>query len=198
MSESINQPGLYTVERLCSDWKRDGANLRKYCAELSRQLLNMHKAQDILLERIDEMSSPPAESTEAVEVLRSLVGSCWISDPKAEYQKVWNIHVDDAKRFLDNYQPETSDPSPVDDGGPAFPERPWIRNPGTADEAECWPGEYGCSGMSLRDWFAGRALGGMLANEQVNTASDRDLEMIPATSYGIADAMLAVRKGGAS
>ena len=57
------------------------------------------------------------------------------------------------------------------DGGPAFP---CAQDVLRSDE-----------GMSLRDWFAGQALAGMLANP--------DNHVTAATAYDFADAMLAER-----
>lgn len=56
------------------------------------------------------------------------------------------------------------------------------------------PSEF-ASGMSLRDWFAGQALSGLLASES-------DDQIYPTAgcaqrAYAMADAMLAVRKVGA-
>jgi len=66
-----------------------------------------------------------------------------------------------------------------DDGGPAFP-----RNERYAD------GDLAVAhqGMTLRDWFAGQALAGVLAN------SNDDYSEPPAKwAYAIADAMIAER-----
>lgn len=67
-------------------------------------------------------------------------------------------------------------------GGHAFP-------PGIASSATGYTKD-GQSGMTLRDWFAGQALAGMLADEgeagfRAHTAAVR--------SYEMADAMLAER-----
>ena len=65
----------------------------------------------------------------------------------------------------------------IDDGGPAFP-------------MSCTRDGYMPNvpeGMSLRDWFAGQALAGLLAN--VSNQVDARV------AYAIADAMLAARKG---
>jgi len=50
-------------------------------------------------------------------------------------------------------------------------------------------------GMSLRDWFAGVAIGGMLADPNVRAAED-DAPWAPHASvaYAIADAMLIARQ----
>ena len=68
---------------------------------------------------------------------------------------------------------EMSD-QPIDESGPAFP----AMLPG---------GNYCTPGMSLRDWFAGQALQGLLAarNNCHNSAHDADL---------VADMMLEIRE----
>lgn len=69
----------------------------------------------------------------------------------------------------------------INDGGPAFP---------VADENQGW----GSPGMSLRDWFAGQALAGLLADP----ATSPDHSLVARVCYNYADAMLAARaKGGA-
>lgn len=64
----------------------------------------------------------------------------------------------------------------IPDGGPAFP----------------WPGgEVPISeGMSLRDWFAGLAMHGILANPNLSDTADDELAE---DAYEVADAMLAKR-----
>ena len=54
------------------------------------------------------------------------------------------------------------------------------------------PQEWGMiqDGMSLRDWFAGQALAGMLADHTF----DVDGPTIAETAYGIANAMLVARR----
>ena len=64
-----------------------------------------------------------------------------------------------------------------DNGGPAFPE--------LNTEAS-----YRESGMTLRDYFAAKALAGLLV-DWGNTEHSADL--VAATAYAIADAMLAER-----
>lgn len=74
----------------------------------------------------------------------------------------------------------------VVDGGQAFPER---ANDG-----------YGCpvtvGGMTLRDWFAGQALVGLLAGDPGYESEDADSAAEDAFMY--ADAMLAARSKEAS
>lgn len=68
-----------------------------------------------------------------------------------------------------------------DDGGPAFP----------ATEANgCNSGVWG---MSLRDWFAGQAMSGWLADPAVRVADADDARTHAERCYLIADAMLAAR-----
>lgn len=90
--------------------------------------------------------------------------------------------------------------SKVNDGGAAFP------MPAGASAYDGRP-QYShgnAPGMSLRDYFAGQALQGMLASgcqeavEQVWIATGRSAAGGLATAaYGFADAMLAARKAGA-
>ena len=61
----------------------------------------------------------------------------------------------------------------IEDGGPAFPQ---------VNET---------SGMSLRDWFAGQALAGIVANPKWDMLP---LDQAAVTAYIAADEMLARRK----
>ena len=77
--------------------------------------------------------------------------------------------------------------TPINDGGPAFPAT-------TEDDRDCGPryiGGYG--GMSLRDYFAAKAMQALLTlhNEIEGDALGR-------YSYASADAMLVVRKTNTS
>lgn len=65
---------------------------------------------------------------------------------------------------------------------PAFP-----LAPGTM------PDDWGFSGMTLRDWFAGQAINGMYANHGCAKGSEMDLLADARKAYRIADAMLAAR-----
>jgi hypothetical protein len=62
---------------------------------------------------------------------------------------------------------------------PAFP----------TPDCSAWDGDSRTQGMSLRDWFAGQALTGLLANRSMN------LTYAAEVAYNMADAMLAARKG---
>ena len=77
----------------------------------------------------------------------------------------------------------------IEYGGFAFP-TPELRAPnGMVLSA-------GSDGMSLRDWFAGQALVGMMASDG-NDGTYWKPANAAANAYEIADAMLAARKGGA-
>ena len=71
-----------------------------------------------------------------------------------------------------------SDTKQINDGGPAFP---------TVCETI---NEEPAKGMTLRDWFAGQALAGILAGADKMVADDELAKM----SYWAADAMLAAKK----
>jgi hypothetical protein len=64
---------------------------------------------------------------------------------------------------------------PINDGGRAFP---------SLDA-------YGPKGMSLRDWFAGMALQGLVSNPDVSLSI---LSLVARHSLDIADAMIEARK----
>lgn len=81
-----------------------------------------------------------------------------------------------------------TDSKKIDDGGPAYPH-------GYSAQANSMPG------MSLRDWFAGQALAGMLAmpeHDNGNFHNNCGEPFIgPARyAYRMADAMIAARKAG--
>ena len=65
-------------------------------------------------------------------------------------------------------------------GGPAFP----VSIPGCGDN--------GWHGMSLRDWFAGQAIAGVMANNEIDLES-ADWSGCAAYAYELADAMLKAR-----
>lgn len=78
-------------------------------------------------------------------------------------------------------QPKTGDDFMDLQGGPAFP------FPTCAADGSC--GQYAHPGMTLRDWFAGQALAGMLASGEW-----QDLMETPPACYSLADKMLAERR----
>jgi hypothetical protein len=76
------------------------------------------------------------------------------------------------------------------DGGPAFPREAYVNPNGTTIRT-------GSDGMSLRDWFAGQALTGILGpNYDWFTSGDRTGSRAHEAAYfaySLADAMLAAR-----
>jgi hypothetical protein len=74
--------------------------------------------------------------------------------------------------------------SKIEDGGAAFP-----------CEGGCDSGLHPDPGMSLRDWFAGQVLVGLLASERPDFHIPSK-EKAAITAYEYADAMLAARKEG--
>jgi hypothetical protein len=84
------------------------------------------------------------------------------------------------------------DSKKIDDGGPAFPQAPnrvVVNADGTLRP-------FGYDGLSLRDWFAGQALAGMIERETIaeRLVLDTDLTKHCAFwAYHFADAMLAAR-----
>jgi len=71
--------------------------------------------------------------------------------------------------------------TPINNGGPAFPV---VKSTGFLTSSTTQIVSIG--GMTLRDWFAGQAMMGML--------SSKPLTFCAADAYVMADAMLAARK----
>ena len=72
-----------------------------------------------------------------------------------------------------------------DNGGPAFPNVP----DGAGDKWDDWD-----KGMSMRDYFAAKAMQGAIANNSfADTGSDHEIEWVVRLSYKYADAMLKAR-----
>lgn len=69
------------------------------------------------------------------------------------------------------------------DGGPAFPN--WEIGPDGPEGAD---GTLPVPGMSLRDWFAGQAMVGLMSDPNMQT-------FFASKAYEIADAMLKAREG---
>lgn len=88
----------------------------------------------------------------------------------------------------ERYEPPVSREKVVDNGGPAFPE---LGNVGYNSD---WQSE---SGMTLRQWYAGKALTGIV--ERMNPRGDFPTEQIAARmAVRYADALIAELKGGAA
>jgi hypothetical protein len=78
---------------------------------------------------------------------------------------------------------------PINDGGPAFPVADTIYPNGQM--------QYGFNGMSLRDYFAGQALAGILACPVPIRLSDGPIaanNSYSKTAFVLADAMIAARE----
>ena len=73
----------------------------------------------------------------------------------------------------------------IDEGGEAFPQHGWTKNSETESRMQ------GKQGMTLRDYFAAKAIEPILLNTALNTGYS--LADAAKESYQIADAMLAER-----
>jgi len=91
--------------------------------------------------------------------------------------------------------------APINDGGPAFPQHGWTSDPVVLERMKTQ------GGMTLRDYFAGQALSGILSksinpnnqgNDSVDWASTRapGPNRASGDAYEYADAMLAARLEG--
>lgn len=71
----------------------------------------------------------------------------------------------------------------IDHGGPAFP----------TPDCSNWDGPMRTSGMTLRQWYAGEALKGILAAEPIRRDDncDMDIARAIALSFKIAEGMVA-------
>lgn len=74
----------------------------------------------------------------------------------------------------------------MEDGGQTFPIPGYMR---PSDGSPEWPQE----GMSLRDWFAGQALAGLVPNAAWDYSSGPCNAAAAERCYAIADAMLEAR-----
>jgi len=87
--------------------------------------------------------------------------------------------------------------STQNDGGPAFPGNVDTRLVFSDVGGEIEP--VGHKGMSLRDWFAGQALQGLMSNYELLKMLDEQAPKLPTRhvaaqhAYGFADAMLKER-----
>jgi hypothetical protein len=78
--------------------------------------------------------------------------------------------------------------SAIKDGGPVFPLPKDIQ---ASLRSGCFGVLYDHRGMSLRDWFAGQALAGLVFHNDYGAVSDKD---IAKGAYKFADAMLKARE----
>lgn len=82
--------------------------------------------------------------------------------------------------------------SATNDGGPAFPEHRYFDSGIGAYGKTVTASDAGCGGMTLRDYFAAKAMAhipALLAAKELN----QSVENIAAWSYQVADALLAKR-----
>lgn len=78
----------------------------------------------------------------------------------------------------------------ADNGGPAFP------TPATAKgKAVVTPESFPSQGMTLRDWFAGMAIQGVVTDRGVHNLDRGDATALAQSAYLMADAMLMERQG---
>lgn len=80
--------------------------------------------------------------------------------------------------------------SQSNNGGPAFPQTQTIDG---NDKPLVSGLDVGEGGMSLRDYFAAKALTGMLADPQVHVGGERSAQLA-GSCYELADAMLKARE----
>ena len=76
-----------------------------------------------------------------------------------------------------------------DDGGPAFPQ-------GKSETVGAISVTDIQGGMTLRDWFAGQALAGMMANCDTTGLNAWPAVYAAKYAFEVADAMFAARQGG--
>jgi hypothetical protein len=100
------------------------------------------------------------------------------------------------KLSMENWTETNNMNTPINDGGPAFPVENTYHQNGQV--------EYGAWGMSLRDWFAGQALAGMVIPDDGKFSLENWRDSLPKRharnraeiAYRHADAMIAARKDG--
>jgi hypothetical protein len=78
--------------------------------------------------------------------------------------------------------------SEIQDGGPAFPQSNCVTC--RAEYQDAPPPQ----GMSLRDWFAGQALAGLLVNPAPDSMEAMGALECAGEAYALADAMLKARE----
>lgn len=86
--------------------------------------------------------------------------------------------------------------SAADNSGPAFPAKVSIcRDTGAVLPHQFGNNEFCATGMSLRDYFAAKAMQGVLTNLPKPLYGPDWQAQVAHEAYSIADAMLAVREG---
>jgi hypothetical protein len=80
------------------------------------------------------------------------------------------------------------------DGGPAFPATEYPMRVGTYDEEGSAIVRVSSPGMSLRDWFAGQALAGIMSNCTGDGRTTWLPESAAFHAYSVAEAMLKARE----
>jgi hypothetical protein len=102
-------------------------------------------------------------------------------------QRIWTNHI----------QKKTSHRimNKIDNGGLAFPQ-PMAVMPTTGEMHCAFEKHPDFAGMTLRDWFAGMALQGLLA-QPLDVGCNYVPRLCAQSAFDMADAMLAARKEGA-
>ncbi len=93
----------------------------------------------------------------------------------------------------------------IEDGGLAFPGKRWqqvgtVADHGFSDDDSPTYADVDHPGMSLRDWFAGQAIGAVIdrCSGDTRRAHEHQTDYFARVAYEIADAMLLARKSGES
>ena len=76
--------------------------------------------------------------------------------------------------------------TPINDGGPAFPVADTIHTDGQV--------QFGFNGMTLRDYFAAKAMQGDIASMEAHNDPQDAAHHIAKRAYAVADAMLKARE----
>jgi hypothetical protein len=85
--------------------------------------------------------------------------------------------------------------SAINDGGPAFPEKRATKMFVSGPDGQPEPIFETIGGMTLRDWFAGQSLSGLLQISTGDTLNGkRYADHVAASAYEMADAMLKARE----
>ena len=82
----------------------------------------------------------------------------------------------------------------INDGGPAFPRAAAVWTMPDGRQTGC----DALDGMTLRDWFAGQALAGLMSDPGLRPDNVSEFQHMAARLYQVADAMLAERAKGST